>query len=262
MDKPIRPAALLAAAALGLAACSGTASTGSSASAGASKAGSDTITVLAAASLKESFDQIATDYEAAHPGVDVQVSYGGSSALAKQITDGSPVDVFASASTRNMDTVVAAGKAKDPVTFASNVLEIAVPPANPGKVDALADLTDPELKLALCQAEVPCGVASTKLFTQQKMSVTATTQEPDVKSVLTKVRLGEVDAGLVYATDVKAAGDQVKGIEIPADQNVSTSYPIAVLTDAPRAEQAKGFVDLVLSEQGRSVLEQAGFQRP
>lgn len=250
---PGRPAAaLLALGTLALTGCSQT----------VSDPASSTITVLAAASLQESFDQIATDYEAAHAGVDVQVSYGGSSSLAKQITDGSPADVFASAATRNMDTVVAAGKATDPTVFASNVLEIAAPPANPGRVDALADLTNGSLKVALCQAEVPCGAASSKLFTQQGMTVRAATQEPDVKSVLTKVELGEVDAGLVYATDVRAAGKDVLGIQIPARQNVSTSYPIVTLSDSPNPKQAQDFVDHVLSGRGRAVLQDAGFTLP
>lgn len=221
---------------------------------------SSTITVLAAASLQQSFDQIAADYQASHPTVDVVVSYGGSSALAKQVTNGSPADVFASASTKNMDTVVAAGKATDPTTFASNVLAIAVPPANPGGVSTLRDLARPGLKVALCQGEVPCGAASAKLLARQRITVRPVTQENDVKAVLTKVRLGEVDAGLVYATDVKAAGSQVKGITIPAAQNVSTSYPIAVLTDSTNPKQAQDFVDQVLSGKGRAVLQEAGFK--
>ncbi|GAA1373202.1 molybdate ABC transporter substrate-binding protein [Luteococcus sanguinis] len=221
-----------------------------------------TITVLAAASLSDTFDTLAADYEQAHPSVDVQVSYGGSSALAQQVNDGYPADVLASASTKTMDTVVASGKATTPTTFATNVLEVAVPKDNPGGVRALADLTKPDLQIALCQSSVPCGAASATLLTRQNLTVRAATEEADVRSVLTKVRLGEVDAGLVYATDVRAAGDDVIGIEIPPNQNVSTSYPIATLTGAQNPDGAAAFMGEVLSDHGRAVLREAGFTLP
>lgn len=242
--------------ALALSACS----TGGDQPAGGTSSGSEqTLTVLAAASLTYTFTELADDFEAEHPGGSVRLSFGGSSDLATQITSGAPADVFASAATKNMDAVVAAGRARNPVTFARNSLEIAVPPSNPGKVTALSDLTSTSVKVALCQPEVPCGAASTKLFTAQKMTVKPVTLEPDVKSVLTKVQLNEVDAGLVYATDVKAAAGKVTGIAIPADKTVWTTYPIAAIEGSAQRELADQFVAHVTGEKGRAVLAEAGF---
>ncbi|MGG5258724.1 molybdate ABC transporter substrate-binding protein [Phycicoccus avicenniae] len=251
---------------LGLAGC-GSDTSASGAGAGSTPASSASsvsgeITVLAAASLTESFTTLARQFEAAHPGVEVTLSFGASSALATQVTSGAPADVFASASAKNMDTVVAAEAASDPKTFAKNVMEIAVPPANPGKVTGVASLADADVKTALCQSQVPCGSTAEKVFANAKLTVEPVTLEPDVKSVLSKVTLGEVDAGVVYVTDVRAAGDTVRGIEIPADVNASTSYPIAALTQSGNPATAAAFVDYVLSAEGATVLTAAGFQRP
>ena len=254
--------------ALGLAACGsdpGDAGSGGAASGTASAAGSSLsgdITVLAAASLTESFTTIGERFEAANPGVEVTFSFAGSSALVSQITAGAPADVFASASTTTMDAVVAAGAAADPRVFATNVMEIAVPPANPGKVTGVGSLASADVKTALCQPQVPCGASAQKVFTTAKVTVTPVTLEPDVKSVLSKVQLGEVDAGVVYVTDVLAAGDKVEGVAIPADVNASTSYPIAALTRSANAAAAAAFVDYVLSPDGVAVLTAAGFQQP
>lgn len=234
----------------------------SSASASASTSLGGDITVLAAASLTESFTTLGTQFEAAHRGVKVTFSFGSSSALATQITSGAPADVFASASATTMDAVVAAGAASGPRDFATNVMEIAVPPANPGTVTGVGDLASADVKTALCQPQVPCGSTAQKVFTNAKVTVTPVTLEPDVKAVLSKVQLGEVDAGVVYVTDVLAAGDKVKGIEIPADVNASTSYPIAALSKSANAATAAAFVDYVLSPAGSSVLTAAGFQQP
>ncbi|MBU4336191.1 MAG: molybdate ABC transporter substrate-binding protein [Actinobacteria bacterium] len=199
----------------------GPAATGAGASASSDVSG--TVTVLAAASLTETFTELAEGFEAAHPGVEVVLSFGASSALATQIVEGgAPADVFASASTSTMDTVVSAAEAEAPVTFASNTLQIAVPPDNPAGVTGLADLADPAVKVALCQPEVPCGKVAAKVLAAAGVAVTPVTLENDVKSTLSKVELGEVDAGLVYVTDVLAAGDAVRGIEIPAEVNAST----------------------------------------
>lgn len=236
------------------------------ATAGAGRSGapalSGTITVLAASSLKEAFTTIGQQFEAAHPGVKVVFSFAASSDLSTQITSGSPADVFASASAKNMTQVIDAGAASAPTTFAKNVMEIALPPANPGNITALADLAKAGVKLALCQAQVPCGSTAAKVFTNARLTVTPVTLEPDVKSVLAKVELGEVDAGMVYVTDVRAAGDKVKGVEIPADVNASTSYPIAALTKAANAALAQAFVGYVLSADGASVLAADGFAKP
>ena len=223
---------------------------------------SGTVNVFAAASLQETFTTLKKQFEAAHPGVTITPNFGASSALAQSITQGSPADVFASASQTNMDQVVQAGAASTSKAFAKNVMEIAVPPANPAGITALADLTKPGVKVALCQAQVPCGSVAAKVFANAKVTVTPVSQEADVKSVLTKVQLGEVDAGVVYVTDVKAAGDKVKGIEIPADVNASTSYPIATLAKAPNPDAAAAFTAYVLSSDGRSVLAAGGFAAP
>lgn len=234
-----------------------TASAGSS-----SPALSGTVNVFAAASLKEAFTQLGRQFEAAHAGTKVVFNFGPTSGLATQINQGAPADVFASASTKNMDQVVAAGSAASPTNFASNVMQIAVPPNNPAGVTQLSDLARSEVKVALCQAAVPCGATAAKVFTSAKLTVTPVTSEVDVKSVLAKVTLGEVDAGLVYVTDVRAAGAKVKGIVIPADVNASTQYPIATLTKAPNKATAQAFTDYVLSADGASVLTAAGFAKP
>ncbi|MFL6079873.1 MAG: molybdate ABC transporter substrate-binding protein [Ornithinibacter sp.] len=223
---------------------------------------SGNLTVLAAASLTESFTTLGRQFEAAHPGVKVTFGFAASSALAGQITSGAPADVFASASTTTMDAVVAAGAATDPHPFAQNVMEIAVPPANPGRVTGLGDLASAAVKTAVCQPQVPCGSTARKVFANAKVTVTPVTLEPDVKSVLAKVQLGEVDAGVVYVTDVLAAGDKVTGVEIPAGVNAATSYPIAALTRSANATTAAAFVDYVLSPEGASVLTAAGFHQP
>jgi molybdate transport system substrate-binding protein len=192
----------------------------------------------------------------------VKFNFAASSALAESITQGAPADVFASASAKNMKQVTDGGDATDATTFAKNVMEIAVPPDNPGNVSTVADLTKPGLKVALCQAQVPCGATAQQVFDKQKLTVKAVTLGADVKSVLTQVQLGEVDAGVVYRTDVRAAGTKVRGIEIPADQNASTAYPIAALKDAPDSAGAAAFVDYVLSADGAKVLTGAGFAAP
>lgn len=261
-----RPAlALLAAAAATslLAACGGSSSGAAPASSGVSSGAlSGKITVLAAASLTGAFGTLGTRFEAAHPGSTVTFSFGASSALATQITQGAPVDVFASASQKNMDAVVAAGAATGSAPFTENVMEIAVPPSNPARIGSLADLARPGVKVALCQTEVPCGAVAQKVFANAKITVTPVTQEADVKATLAKVTLGEVDAGVVYVTDVLAAGDKVTGIEIPADVNASTTYPIAALQGSKNPALAKAFVDYVLSADGQKVLAAAGFVAP
>lgn len=221
-----------------------------------------TVTVFAAASLTESFSTLATSFEAAHPGVRIKLNFGASSALALQITQGAPADVFASASAKNMTQVISAKAATSSTTFAGNVLEIAVPPSNPAGVTTLADLAKPGVKVALCQPQVPCGATAQQVFDKASLTVKPVTLEPDVKAALTKVEINEVDAALVYVTDVRAAGAKVKGIEIPDAQNASTDYPIAVLAQAPNAAGARAFTDYVQSATGRQVLSAAGFASP
>jgi len=218
-----------------------------------------TITVFAAASLTEAFDALATRFEQLHPSAEVVLNYGGSSALAGQIGQGAPADVFASADERTMETVVDAGDVATPVIFTSNTLEIAVPSGNPAGVDDLADLTDPDLAIALCDPQVPCGATAQAIFEAAGLTAAADTLEPDVKAVLTKVELGEVDAGIVYVTDVLAAGDAVDGIPIPEALSVINLYPIGVVTLSPNKVGAQAWIDFVLSDDGQSTLAAAGF---
>lgn len=221
-----------------------------------------TVTVLAAASLTDVFDELAEQFMAENPDVEIVLSYGGSSALAEQIVSGSPVDVFASANGSTMKTVTDAGLTVEPVVFTTNVLELAVPAGNPGGVTGLADLANPDLTIALCDPAVPCGSASEKLLAQEGITASVDTLEEDVRAALTKVALGEVDAALVYRTDVLSAGDEVEGIGIPEAESVLNSYPISLLTEAPNPEAAQAFIELVLGQVGRQALADAGFGTP
>lgn len=230
--------------------------------AGTSRSVAGTINVFAAASLQEAFTRLGTQFEAAHPGTEVVFNFGPSSGLAEQIGQGAPADVFASASTQAMDKVVKGGDAASPKNFATNTMEIAVPPKNPAGISMVADLAKKGVKVALCQAAVPCGATVLKVFDNAKVKVTPVTEEIDVKATLSKVRLGEVDAGVVYVTDVRAAGSSVKGIEIPPEVNAATTYPIAMLIGSKNQLTAQSFVDYVLSAEGAAALAAAGFGKP
>jgi molybdate transport system substrate-binding protein len=242
---------------LALTAC-GSASSSSPAASGGKK----TLNVFAAASLTETFTALGKTFEASHPGVTVKFNFGGSSTLAQQITQGAPADVFAAASPATMKTVTDAGDASSPTTFVKNRLEIAVPPSNPAKITGLGDLAGTKNKVVLCAAQVPCGAAALKALAAAKVKVTPVSQEQDVKGVLTKVELGEADAGLVYKTDVKSAGAKVSGIDFPESAQAINDYPIAVLSKAPQAALAKEFTTLVTSAQGMRVMTTAGFEAP
>jgi molybdate transport system substrate-binding protein len=221
-----------------------------------------TVVVFAAASLKGSFNAIAAAFEQARPGVKVVTSYGGSDTLAAQIVAGAPVDVFASANTATMATVTRAADAGSPQVFAKNVLEIAVPPSNPAHVTSLADVARANVKLALCAPSVPCGAAAAKAFGAANLSPRPVTLEQDVTSVLTKVELGEVDAGLVYRTDVKQAGAKVTGVDFAGASNAVNSYQIAVTNTGKNSTAGKAFADYVLSSAAQQVLRDAGFEKP
>jgi molybdate transport system substrate-binding protein len=248
-------AALVAAAAAGCSSSSSTSSTSSSASTG-------TITVFAAASLMGTFTQLGKQFEAAHKGDTVKFSFGPSDGLATEITSGAPADVFASASTKTMDTVVTAGDAASPQNFAKNVMEVAVPPNNPANVTSVTDLAKSSVKVALCEPAVPCGVVAAEVFKNAAITVKPVTLQADVKSVLTQVELGNVDAGMVYVTDVMAAGSKVKGVTIPPNDNASTLYPIATISSSKHKSEAQAFMNYVLSPAGQQVLAAAGFQKP
>jgi molybdate transport system substrate-binding protein len=221
-----------------------------------------TVTVFAAASLTEAFEQIGEDFREAHPGVRVTLNLGGSSALAQQIVAGAPADVFAAANPATMGTVVEAGDATDPRVFARNRLQIAVPAGNPGGVTGLADLGDRDLTIALCSPEVPCGAAAATVLAAAGVEAAPDTLEQDVKAALSKVALGEVDAALVYRTDVLAAGDDVEGIAFPEAGQAANECSVVALAGAPNAPAARAFVAHVLSSEGQDVLADAGFERP
>lgn len=218
------------------------------------------IVVFAAASLQDTFTDLGEQFEQQHPGVRVTFSFGGSSTLAQQLLSGAPADVFAAASASTMAD--AAEVTEDPVLFARNSLEIVVPAGNPAGITGLADFTDPDRTIALCAVEVPCGAAAAKAFEAAGLTPAPDTYERDVTATLTKAVLGEVDAALVYRTDVLSAGDTVEGITFPEADQARNDYPIAVLAEAPHPEAARSFVDLVLSEVGRDVLAAAGFDQP
>lgn len=241
----------------GLAGCgdSGT----DTASPGASSGAGGAVTVFAAASLTESFTTIGKRYESAHPGSKVTFNFAGSSALATQINQGAPADVFASAAPKNMATVTDAGT---PVTFVKNQLVVAVAKGTPNGITGLADLTKPGVKVALCAEAVPCGAAAVIALQAAGVKLTPVTLEQDVKAALSKVRLGEVDASLVYRTDARTAAADVDAVEFPESAKAINDYPIAVLKDANNPAGAQAFVDYVLSADGAKVLTQAGFQAP
>jgi molybdate transport system substrate-binding protein len=221
------------------------------------------VVVLAASSLTETFTELGEAFEDLHPGTTVTFSFAASSELATQIEQGAPADVFASASPTTMALVSDAGDTADePVTFVRNTLEIAVPAGNPAGVTGLADFAKKDLVIALCAPEVPCGAAADKVFAAAKLTPKPDTLEADVKATLSKVTVGEVDAALVYKTDVLAAGDKVEGIDFPEAADAVNDYPIAVLADAPNPKAAQAFLDVVQSAAGGKVLAEAGFQVP
>ncbi|GAA4596782.1 molybdate transport system substrate-binding protein [Actinoplanes octamycinicus] len=227
---------------------------------GAPAAGeSSTITVFAAASLTESFTSLGKQFEDAHRGTTVKFNFAGSSALATQINQGAPADVFASAAPTNMAAVTSA---VSPVTFVKNQLVIATAKGNPKQITGLADLTRPGLKVALCAPEVPCGAAAGTAVEAAGVELTPVTLEQDVKAALAKVKLGEVDAALVYRTDAAAAAAALDAVEFPESATAINEYPIAVLKGAANPAGAQEFVDYVRSADGLRVLTAAGFQAP
>ncbi|MFE9354861.1 molybdate ABC transporter substrate-binding protein [Streptomyces olivaceoviridis] len=268
----LRLAGAGAAAALALSACSSSSdstdssnSSDSSASSGTSTSPklSGTVTVFAAASLKESFTALGKEFEKQHPGTQVSFNFGGSDTLAANITGGAPADVFAAASPKTMAVVTdQKDTAGTPVTFVRNQLEIATVPGNPHKVASLKDLTKAGLKVVLCDRTVPCGAAAQKALDASGLKLTPVSYEQDVKGALTKVELKEADAAVVYKTDVRAAGDKVEGVEFPESARAVNDYPIALLKNAPNTEAAKAFVALVRSADGQKVLSEAGFLKP
>jgi len=234
------------------------------AAAPAARAADDaTLSVFAAASLTASFRAIGAAFEAARPGTKVAFNFAGSPMLVQQIREGAPADVFASADEANMQKLVEAGAvAGTPQIFAENLLQIAVAKGNPKHIAGLADLARPGLIVVLCSETVPCGRYALDAFTKAGVPPPAGSREPDVKSVLTKVALGEADAGIVYVTDVRAAADKVEGVGLAVTHNVSARYPIATLREAGHADAARAFIAFVLSDPGKKILGDYGFRAP
>ena len=262
-----RPVAFLAAvcaviAALVLAACSSSTTTSAPGSSSSGKL-SGTVTVFAATSLTDAFNQIGAAFEKANPGVTVKFNYQGSSSLATSINQGAPADVFASAAPANMKTVTDAGNAVGtPKIFASNTGEILVETGNPKKITSVKDLANPAIKVVVCAPEVPCGVVAQEIFKNAGVTVKPVSEETNVGGVVTKITLGEADAGIVYVTDVKANESKASGVTIPANENDITSYPIAQLKAAPNATAAAAFISYVLGPDGQQVLASFGFLPP
>jgi molybdate transport system substrate-binding protein len=226
-------------------------------------AGGTTLTVSAAASLTDVFNRLGKTFEEQNPGTTVRFNYGGSSDLAQQIVNGAPADVFAAANTSTMTTVFKAGLVNgQPATFVTNVLQIAVSPGNPKAVHNFADLAKPDLKVVVCAPQVPCGSATQQVEKATGITLKPVSQEPDVRSALSKVATGDADAALVYVTDVKSSGGKVEGVDFPDASKALNQYPIAVLKNAPHAELADKFVALVRGPDGQQVLKNAGFGTP
>ena len=217
------------------------------------------MTVYAAASLAEAFEDLATEFEAANPDVDVKLNFAGSARLAAQISAGARADVFASANAATMSRVEAEERtATPPVLFVRNRLALVVPIDNPGNVTSLEDLSDDDLVLAACAPEVPCGALAQAVLADAGVDANADTEETSVRAVLTKVTLGEADAGLVYATDVAAGGSKVASVPL-GPQIRFNDYPVAAVSD--RAVAAD-FVDFVLGPDGQRILWSHGFDTP
>jgi len=239
-----------------LAACS---SDEPSEDAGNDPAEPSSITVFAAASLTDAFGEIGDVFMEDNKNLEAEFNFLASSDLATQIIEGAPADVFASADETNMDNVVAEELATDPLVFVENRLSIAVQQGNPKSIATLEDLENQDLVVVLCNEECPAGRYALEIFDNAGVTVEADSLEADVRGVLTRVGLGEADAGLVYLTDIEA-DPEVEGVEIPEDVNVIATYPIAPIEGAPQA--ASDFVEFVLSEAGQQILSEYGFQIP
>ncbi len=222
-----------------------------------------TINVFAAASLTAAFKDVGAAFQAKHPKANVVFNFAGSASLVTSINNGAPADVFASADLPNMQKVVATGNTVSQlVNFASNELQIVVSAGNPKGIKGLADLASPGTVVILCAPVVPCGNYANQALAKAGVKVTPKSQEQDVNAVVSKVSLGEADAGIVYVTDVKAAGARVQGVPIPDTQNVAALYPIATVKGGSNPRGGQAFIDFVLSAPGQSKLANYGFKKP
>lgn len=221
------------------------------------------VTVFAAASLTDAFTALGAAFETSHPGASVTFNFAASSELVTQILEGAPADVFAAADTTTMSKLTEArDTASDPVIFTTNRAQIVVAAGNPLAITTVADLANPDLVVIGCAPEVPCGRYATTILERAGVSVTFKSLEENVRAVVAKVTLGEADAGIVYVTDVIAAGEAVDGVDIPDDLNVSATYPLVVTRSTENLVAAQAFVDFVLSPRGREILASFGFREP
>lgn len=220
-----------------------------------------TLVVLAAASLTDVLTTLATTFEQQHPALTVRTSFAASSSVVAQAVAGAPADVVVTASPATMRSLTDA-VGGEPVVVASNRLQIAVPAGNPGDVRSLADLGDAARTIALCAPEAPCGAVGGRVLAQAGVTAAPDTLEQDVRAVLTRLRLDEADAGLVYRTDVLAAGGTVEGLDLPADVDGTTDYPALALPGASNPRAAAAFVALLTGPDGRQALADAGFDLP
>lgn len=233
----------------------------------AGDAGMTTVSVAAAASLTDVYTALGARYEAENPGTTVSFDFGSSGTLAAQLPERRDIDLFASAGPAAMDTAVRAGAAHDPVTFASNHVVLAVPVGNPAGITGLADLADPRRRVALCDPNAPCGAASESLLSAAGVKPSVDTREPSVRAVLTKISVGEVDAGLVYGTDVAASNGRTERVAVDVREAGleraagATDYEIALTgeEDSPRAHAAHAFRNFLLSEVSAAALHERGF---
>lgn len=223
---------------------------------------SGTLSVYAAASLTAPFDELLGEFARDHEGLNIHsLVSDGSPTLATQIAQGAPADVFASADEATMDSLSGV-QAAAPRVFATNTLEIAVQSGNPRHIADLGDLADPGLQVVVCAPTVPCGAAAHRLLERDSIAVTPVSEEQNVTAVLTKVKLGEADAGLVYVTDVLASAGSVTGVPIADAASALNHYPIAAMTTGTNPRAAAAFVEFVLSPRGQAVLAKYGFGAP
>jgi len=221
------------------------------------------LNVFAAASLTSAFRALGAAFESGHPQSKVSFNFAGSPTLVRQILEGAPADVFASADEANMQRLVQERALADaPITFARNLLQIVVAKGNPEGIAGLTDLARPDLVVVLCAETVPAGRYAREAFQKAGVAPPAGSRELDVKAVVSKVRLGEADAGIVYVTDVHAAGGAVEGVELPESHNVVARYPIATLAGAAHPAAARDFIAFVRSATGSKILTEHGFLPP
>ncbi|MBI5947333.1 MAG: molybdate ABC transporter substrate-binding protein [Chloroflexi bacterium] len=232
--------------------------------------GDASITVFAASSLTDAFREAGAAYEAAHPGTKVAFSFASSQALATQVDEGAPADVFASASEEPMDALAKAGKAAAPTVFATNALAVAV--AKGVNIDSLDDLARPGLRLVIAAEDVPAGRYTRDMLTKAtavygpgfatRVLANVRSEEPNVRAVLTKVQLGEADAGIVYESDLSGGPADVARVSVPAAVNVVARYPVAVVSASKHREAARCFIDFLLGDEGQAILRRHGFGGP